>query len=67
MLDEECYSCGMPSHPYYSDDIESLCEECGEEQDRINNLTDTEVEELFRDSPISLAEWEYIIVHGLED
>lgn len=63
---EECDSCGGPAHPDFSDGMDWLCPECSEERDMVENLTDIEVEELFKDSPISLAEWERMIIFGVE-
>lgn len=65
--DEECYSCGGPAHPDFTDGLYDLCPMCGEEWDEYRSLTPEEEEELFKDSPISLEEWMYIIVHGLEE
>lgn len=65
-MDLECCKCGGPADPGYSDGLYDLCAICSQDWDEFR-LTSIEEEELFKDSDISLAEWEYIIVHGLED
>lgn len=65
-MDLECHKCGGPAEDGYGDGLYDLCPMCSAEWDDFR-LTPIEEEELFRGSDISLAEWEYIIVHGLED
>ena len=65
-MDLECYRCGGPADPGYSDGLYDMCVVCSTEWDDYR-LTPIEEEELFKDSDISLEEWKYIIVHGLEE
>ena len=63
--DEECVKCGGPAEEGYADGLYDLCVICSEDWDDYR-LTPIEEEELFKDSPISLAEWERMIVDGVE-
>jgi len=64
--DEECVKCGGPADPGCADGLYDLCAICSADWEEYR-FTPIEEEELFRDSDISLEEWEQIIVHGLEE
>lgn len=69
-MDLECCKCGGPAEDGYADGLYDLCAICSAEWEDYRYLTPIEeealVEELFKDSPISLAEWERMIIFGIE-
>lgn len=64
-MDLECCKCGGPAEDGYGDGLYDLCPMCSAEWEEVR-LTPIEEEELFKDSPISLAEWERMIILGID-